>query len=90
MLDAGEYYVSVTAKSTKATNKGSAFYSVTATALFVAPASALDMPESSDSLAMTDELSFRQYEADMLAGSYLDTTSDKLFGESNGGLLASL
>ena len=68
-LGAGEYYVSVTAKNTKANEKGSAYYNVTA---MFSPSEvvtdALAMPELSDSLAMTDTLSFDQYDADALAG----------------------
>ena len=68
-LGAGEYYVSVTAKNTKANEKGSAYYNVTA---MFSPSEvvtdALAMPELSDSLAMTDTLSFGQYDADALAG----------------------
>ena len=51
------------------------------------------MPETdalADSLAMPDGLSFGQYDTDVLAGTYLDSASDKLFGESGAGLLASL
>ena len=76
-LDEGEYYVSVTAKSTKATNKGNAFYNVTAITLFTSPASSLSMPE-------TDVLASASVDA------YLDSAADKLFGESGNGLLASL
>ena len=66
-LDAGEYYVSVTAKNTKANEKGGAFYNVTAT--FNASgsaASSLAMPET-DSLAITDALSFASLDSDALA-----------------------
>ena len=42
-LTAGEYYVSMAAKSTKATDKGSVFYNVTAT-LDTSVSSALEMP----------------------------------------------
>ena len=42
-LDAGDYYISMAAKNTKATDKGSVFYNVTAT-LDVPVASALEMP----------------------------------------------
>ncbi len=73
-LDAGDYYISVTAKSTKANEKGSAFYNVTAI-FSSAEAGSLAMPET-----------------DALAGasldSYLDSASDKLFGETGGSLLA--
>jgi hypothetical protein len=67
-LDAGEYYISVTAKSTKANEKGSAFYNVTA--MFSPSESvtdALAMPET-DALAMTDSLSFASLDTDVLAG----------------------
>ena len=91
-LDAGEYYISMAAKSTKANDIGSVFYNVTAN-LDASIASALEMPEtdsSADSLVMADSLSFGQYDTDILAGTYLDSASDKLFGESGSGLLASL
>ena len=68
ILDAGEYYVSVTAKSTKANEKGSAFYNVTA--MFSASGSVSDslaMPELSDSLAITDSLNLGQFGANALA-----------------------
>ena len=42
-LEAGEYYVSMVAKNTKPTDKGSVFYNVTAT-LSLPDASALEMP----------------------------------------------
>ena len=42
-LEAGEYYVSMAAKSTKANDKGSVFYNVTAT-LDAVVTSALEMP----------------------------------------------
>ena len=64
-LDAGEYYVSVTAKNTKANEKGGAFYNVTAT--FNASgsaASSLAMPET-DNLAITDALSFASLNTDV-------------------------
>jgi len=67
-LEAGEYYVSVTAKNTKANEKGGAFYNVTAT--FNASgsaASSLAMPEISDSLAITDALGFASLDSDALA-----------------------
>ena len=63
--------------STKATNKGNAFYNVTATTLFTSPASSLSMPE-------TDVLAGASVDA------YLDSAADKLFGETGTGLLASL
>ena len=66
-LDAGEYYISVTAQKTTANEKGSAFYNVTA--FFTAEAvvnDSLAMPET-DSLAMADELGFGQYGTDALA-----------------------
>jgi hypothetical protein len=56
-------------------------------------ASALAMPESasvSSALAMPDSLSFGQYDTDVLADTSLDPASDKLFGETGNGLLASL
>ena len=64
-LEAGEYYVSMAAKSTKANDKGSVFYNVTAF-FSDSPSSSLAMPEA-DSLAMTNSLSFGGYDADALA-----------------------
>ena len=73
-LEAGEYYISVTAKNTKANEKGSAFYNVTA--LFgSSEADALVMPET-DSLAMTDSLSFGQYGDALADASAFDTLAD--------------
>jgi autotransporter passenger strand-loop-strand repeat protein len=66
-LTAGEYYVSMTAKSTKANASGSVFYSVTAN-LNPSVADALSMPETSGSLSLTDVRSFGEYDADALAG----------------------
>ena len=75
-LNAGEYYISMGAKNTKPNDKGCVFYNVTAT-LDTSVASALSMPEM-----------------DVLMGAsmdaYLETATDKLFDESNNGLLASL
>ena len=67
-LVAGEdYFISMTAKNTKANDKGSVFYNVTA-AMDPADADALAMPEP-DALAMPeDALSFGRYDADALAG----------------------
>ena len=78
-LEEGEYYVSVTAKSMKATNKGCAYYNVTATTLFTSPAASLSMPETASvasALAMTDALSLGQYDADVLAGASASTLAD--------------
>ena len=89
-LDAGEYYVSVTAKSSKASEKGSAFYNVTA--MFSPSASASDslaMPEA-DSLAMSDSLSCGRSDLDLLADISADFSAQKVFGESGSGMLASL
>ena len=54
---------------------------------------ALAMPETASvasALAMPDSLSFGQYDTDILAGTCLDSASDKLLGETGAGLLASL
>ena len=64
-LAAGEYYVSMTAKNTKANASGSVFYNVTAN-LNPSVASPLSMPET-DSLGISDALSFGQYDTDALA-----------------------
>ena len=74
-LAAGEYYVSMTAKSTKANASGSVFYNVTAN-LNPSVADALAMPETSDSLAMTDSLSFGRYDVDALAGASASSLAD--------------
>ena len=92
-LEAGTYYFSV--KSTNAKKGGSSDYSVAINSMeaYASAADALAMPETdalADSLAMPDGLSFGQYDTDVLAGSYLDSASNKLFGESGAGLLASL
>ena len=72
-LAAGEYYVSMTAKSTKANASGSVFYNVTAT-LEPSDMASLAMPETSTAnaltdtaLNLTDSLSFSGYDADVLA-----------------------
>ena len=64
-LTAGEYYVSMTAKNTKANDKGSVFYNVTAT-LDPSASSSLAMPET-DNLGISDALSFTSLNADVLA-----------------------
>ena len=64
-LTAGEYYISMTATNTSTSAKGSVFYNVTAT-LEPSDAASLAMPET-DSLAMTDSLSFGGYDTDALA-----------------------
>ena len=71
-LAAGDYFISMTAKNTKANDKGSVFYNVWADATFSEVVndglSNLAMPETSDALAMTDSLSLGQYtDADALA-----------------------
>ena len=82
------YFVSM--QSVDAKKGKEVYYNITATMPSEANGSALAMPETSDSLGMTDALSFGQFDADVLAGAYLDSTADKLFGESGNGLLASL
>ena len=67
-LEAGNYYISMTAKSTKANASGSVFYNVWANATpSGSEGAALAMPETADALAMTDNLSFGSYDADALA-----------------------
>ena len=73
-LKAGEYYVSMTAKSTKANASGSVFYSVMAT-LDSSVSSALSMPET-DSLGISDALSFGQYDADVLADASVSSLAE--------------
>jgi len=82
-LGAGEYYTSMAAKTTKATDKGSMFY--VTVSLDIPVSSALAMPETdvlASALTIPDSLSLGQYDTDALAGSHLDSASDKLFGES--------
>ena len=86
-----KYFVSM--QSTGAKKGAEVFYNVTLGLTPPPDASALAMPETdshADSLGMTDALSLGQYDTDVLAGTYLDPASDKLFGESGNGLLASL
>jgi hypothetical protein len=87
----GEYYLAVT--STNAKKAGNAYYNVTLLETDITDsagdASALTMPET-DSLALSDRLNLGQYDSDVLAGNYLDSAADKLFGETGNGLLASL
>ena len=103
-LGPGEYFFSV--ESTNAKKGGDASYSVRAStfvdsdllkAALTAPeaeAPALGFAEtcagSASGLAMPDELSFSQCDTDVLAGTCPDPASDKLFGETGGGLLAAL
>ena len=74
-IEAGEYYISMTASDTSTTSKGSVFYNVTAS---LAPSlgDALAMPETSDALAMTDSLSFGNYDADALASASTSSLAD--------------
>ena len=78
-LDAGDYYISMAAKNTKATDKGSVFYNVTAT-LDASVSSALEMPMAAAAYA----------DSPMAAAAYADSVQDKLFGETGKGMLASL
>ena len=80
-LKEGEYYISMTAKNTKANDKGSVFYNVTVNATLSGNvSSALAMPEtelaSSDSLGISDALSFGQYDADALADASASSLTD--------------
>jgi len=70
-----EYYVSMTATKTTANTKGSVFYNVSAT-LTPQNASSLAMPETADALAMTDSLSFGQYNVDALADASASALAD--------------
>ncbi|MBP5410692.1 MAG: hypothetical protein J6Y26_02140, partial [Lachnospiraceae bacterium] len=96
----GDYYISVQATAKK---KETTYYNVSSVSTDIAAPllvnqSAQDMcaltgsetDSLADSLGMTDALSFGQFDADVLAGTYLDSVQDKLFGESGNGLLASL
>lgn len=90
--DATRYFVSM--QSVDAKKGKEVYYNISAGMPSGSSDSALAMPETdvpADSLAMPDSLSFGQYDtADALAGTCLDPASDKLFGESGNGLLASL
>ena len=71
-----DYYISMTAKSTKTNSSGSVFYKVTANATLSAiDGSALSMPET-DSLGISDALSFGQYDADALADASASALAD--------------
>ena len=65
-LDAGVYFISMTAKNTKANEKGSVFYNVTAT-LAPSAADALAMPDVSAAMNLPDDLCFARFGADELA-----------------------
>ena len=65
-LAAGEYYISMTATNTSNNAKGSVFYNVAAT-FEPSDMASLAMPETSDSLAMTDSLSFGTFDTDVIA-----------------------
>ena len=90
--DATRYFVSM--QSVDAKKGKEVYYNISAGMPSGSSDSALAMPETdvpADGLAMPDSLSFGQYDtADALAGTCLDPASDKLFGESGNGLLASL
>jgi len=73
-LAAGEYYVSMTAKNTKANASGSVFYNVTAN-LNPSVASPLSMPEA-DSLGISDALSLGGYDVDVLADASASALAD--------------
>ena len=64
-LEAGEYYISMTAKNTKPNDKGLVYYNVTAT-LEPPDADALAMQES-DKWGVSDALSFGGYDTDALS-----------------------
>ena len=81
------YFVSMQATDTKKSPE--VYYNVMSFPTAVSVADALALPEA-DALGISDGLSLGQYDSDVLAGSCLDTASDKLFGESGNGLLTSL
>ena len=94
----GQFFLGVTSTNAK---KGShAYYNVdvvsvseaSAAPLSTSEASALAMPETSDELAMTDELGFGGYDTDVLAsaGAFFDATTERIFEESGKGMLARL
>ena len=95
-----DYYISMTAKSTKANASGSVFYNVWVDAkLFGSVSDALAMPETADiadALTMQDALSFNQFNTDTLAdasasaGAFFDATTERIFEEEGKGMLASL
>ena len=85
----GEFFLGVT--STNAKKGSAAYYNLDVVSVSGQVASALAMPETdsvASALTMPDSLSFGQYDTDVLAGTCLDSASDKLFGETNTGLLA--
>ena len=90
--DGVSYYVSVKATNIKKTTVDPrTYYNVSYDIASKGISSALAMPETdalASALSMPDSLSLGQYDTDVLAGSYLDSASDKLFGETNTGLLA--
>ena len=92
--DGVSYYVSVKATNTrKTTVDPRTYYNVSYDIASKGISSALAMPETdalADSLTMPDSLSFGQYDTDVLAGTCLGSASDKILGETNTGLLASL
>jgi hypothetical protein len=65
----------MTATKTTANTKGSVFYKVTAT-LTPQNESSFAMPETADALAMTDSLSFGQYNVDALADASASSLAD--------------
>ena len=83
-LEAGEYYISMTAKNTKPNEKGCVFYNVTAT-LEPAVMDALAMPERDGSpnaladsgLNLTDALSSGGYDADALANASASALAER-------------
>ncbi len=79
--DGVSYYVSVKATNIKKTTVDPRTYYNVSYAVESLEACALAMPDS---------LSFGQYDTDVLADTSLDPASDKLFGETGNGLLASL
>jgi len=90
LAEVEEYFISMTAKSTKANASGSVFYNVWADAALSENANdSLVMPET-DILNMTDTLKFDEYDVDMPFASSSDFTSERIFEESGKGILASL
>ena len=92
-LSAGEYYISV--QSTNAKKGGNAYYSVNlneAYCQFTEDTLKSTLPDAkvADALTQPDDLSFGQYCEDAPLATLSDFTSERIFGESGKGILASL
>ena len=84
----GEFFLGVT--STNAKKGSAAYYNVDVVKVYGQYSSSLAMPETSDELAMTDSLSFGQYDTDVLADPSLAFISERITAEPEKGILAGL